>query len=139
MNKIKAIYRVFTTGQQVANPVLWKKSQITGGMVTGLIAALVALAKAFGYALPLTDDQLIQIGGAVVAVWGVLNGAATVASTTTLGLPAPAQPDGAVTLTSAQIVSAVHPEPVFYMPTPSGNAQRVARNGDSLLDAPRRE
>ena len=129
--KLKAVYRVFTAGQQVANPVLWKKSQITGGMVTGLIAAIVALAKAFGHELPLTDDQLIQIGGAVVALWGVLNGAATVASTKSIGLPAPSQPTGTVIATSEQIVQASIPK------VPS--KRRTARNGDAIDDTRRLE
>lgn len=91
--KLKAFYSVFTAGQAVANPAAWKRGQVTGGAVTGLLAALVALAKVLGYDLPLTNAELVQIGGGVVAIFGLfINPAITVATTTKLGLP-PLAPD----------------------------------------------
>ena len=86
IDKIKALFAVFKTGEMVANPLAWKKKQITGGLIAGFLGAVVALSKAFGYDIPLDDDQLLQIGGAVIAVFGLFNGAATVVSTTSLGL-----------------------------------------------------
>lgn len=88
LDKLKAFYAVFTAGQQVADPVKWKKRQVTSGMLAAFLCAAVALAKTFGYTLPLDDDQLLQISGALLSVLGVFNGAVTVASTTKIGLPA---------------------------------------------------
>lgn len=88
IEKLKALYAVFTAGQMVAHPVLWKKRQISAGMLAGLFGAVVALAKTFGYSIPLTDDQLLQIGGACVALLGLFNGGVTVATTDKLGMSA---------------------------------------------------
>ena len=92
IEKLKAFYAVFTAGQMVANPTSWKKKQITGGLIAGFLGAAVSLSKVFGYDIPLSDEQLLQIGGAVIAVFGLFNGAATVVSTDKLGLQP--RPDG---------------------------------------------
>lgn len=86
MDKIKAVWAVFKTGEMVANPTAWKKKQVTSGILAAFLSAVVALIKALGYDIPLTDDQLLQIGGAVIAVLGLFNGVATVVSTDKLGL-----------------------------------------------------
>ena len=89
MNKILAALQVYRKGNVVANPEAWKNGQVTASVLAGLLGALVALAKAFGYDLPLSDDQLLTIGGAVIAVAGLfLNPTATVVSSPKVGLPA---------------------------------------------------
>ncbi len=89
MNKLLAAWNVFRKGQVVANPTAWKTGQITGSILAGLLAAIVAGAKAFGYELPVSDDQLLAIGSGIVAVVGLfLNPAATVVSSDKVGLPA---------------------------------------------------
>jgi len=89
MGKLLAALNVFRKGQVVANPAAWKNGQITGSVLAGFLGALVAGAKTFGYNLPLTDDQLLTIGGAIVAIAGLfLNTTATVVSSDKVGLPA---------------------------------------------------
>ena len=89
MGKLLAALNVFRKGQVVANPTAWKTGQITGSIFAGLLAAVVAGAKAFGYELPVSDDQLLAIGSGIVAVVGLfLNPAATVVSSDKVGLPA---------------------------------------------------
>lgn len=89
--KIKALIdlpSVFKQGKMVANPEAWKKGQITAGVIAGLLGAIVTGCRAFGYDLPLTDDQILSIGSAVVAVVGLFwTPTATVVSTDKLGLP----------------------------------------------------
>jgi hypothetical protein len=84
--KLKLVYAVFQKGKMVADPVKWKKRQVTSGMIAALLASVIGLAKAFGYDIPLTDDQLLQIGGAIIAVGGLFNAGVTVASTDKFGL-----------------------------------------------------
>lgn len=84
--KLKAFYNVFRAGESVANPQAWKTGQITSGVLAAFLGALVAAAKAFGYELPLTDEQLAQIGGAVLAIFGLFNTGATAASSEKVGL-----------------------------------------------------
>jgi hypothetical protein len=87
MRKLLALFDVFKKGKMVANPVAWKTGQITGSIVAGLLASIVALAKVFGYELPITDDQILAIGSAIVAIVGLfISPAITVASTNKIGL-----------------------------------------------------
>ena len=89
MDKILAALQVYRKGNAVANPTAWKNGQITASLLAGLLGALVALAKTFGYELPMSDDQLLTIGGAIIAIAGLfLNPTATVVSSDKVGLPA---------------------------------------------------
>lgn len=89
MNTLISLFNIFRKGEVIANPSAWKNGQITGSILAGLFASVVALAKVYGYALPLTDDQLLSIGGSVVAIVGLfINPAITVATSATVGLPA---------------------------------------------------
>lgn len=92
MNKLFALIAVFRKGSAVANPAAWKAGQVTGSIVAGLVASLVALAKVFGYELPLSDDQILAIGSSIVAIVGLfISPALTVATTEKIGLPAERQ------------------------------------------------
>lgn len=87
MNKLLAAFQVYKKGSVVTNPTAWKNGQITGSILAGLLGALVALAKAYGYELPVTDDQLVTIGAGIVAVIGLfLNPTATVVSSDKVGV-----------------------------------------------------
>jgi len=94
MNKLIALFSVFRKGKQVANPEAWKTGQITGSVIAGLLAALVGLAKAFGYELPLSDADILSIGTSIVVIVGLfVNPAITIASSEKVGLPT-AHPTG---------------------------------------------
>jgi hypothetical protein len=89
MNKLLAALNIFRKGQVVVNPTAWKNGQITGSVLAGFFAALIGGAKAFGYNLPVSDDQLLAIGSGIVAIGGLLiNPAVTIASSDKVGLPA---------------------------------------------------
>lgn len=85
--KLKDFYALFTAGQSVANAIKLKKVQVYGGAFAGFLGAVVAIAKAFGYDLPISDEQLVQLGGAAATIFGMFNMGATVASTDKFGLP----------------------------------------------------
>jgi predicted lipid-binding transport protein (Tim44 family) len=128
--KLKDLYAVFRTGEMVANPTAWKKGQMTGGLVAGLLGALVALAKAFGHEIPLTDEQLLQIGGAVVAIFGVFNAGATVVSTDKLGLST--RCDNAAATGDSDGAQRVPAESPATAPENKVQPVRRAANGDVL-------
>lgn len=87
MNKLIALFSVFRKGKEVANPEAWKKGQVTGSIVAGLLASILALAKAFGYELPLSDDEILSIGTAIVVIVGLfVNPAITIASSKKIGV-----------------------------------------------------
>ena len=94
MGKLLAALQVYRKGQCVANPTAWKNGQVTASVVAGLLGALIALAKTLGYTLPLSDDQLLTIGGSIVAIAGLfLNPTATVVSSDKVGLQSVSQSD----------------------------------------------
>lgn len=92
-NRIKAIINlpeIFKQGKMVSNPEAWKKGQITAGVLAGFIGAIVTAARAFGYDLPLTDEEILTIGSAVVTVTGLFwTPAVTVATTDKIGISKP--------------------------------------------------
>ena len=89
MNKLLALFNVFRKGECCVHPEAWKNGQITGSVLAGLLAAIVAASKAFGFDLPISDEQLVTIGGAIVAIVGLfINPAITTATSSKVGLPA---------------------------------------------------
>lgn len=79
--KFGALWRVFKAGEAVANPVAWKRGQITVNALAAFLAALVALLRAFGVQLPITDEQVVAIATVALFLFGLFNHGATVAST----------------------------------------------------------
>ena len=80
---------MYRKGECCVHAAAWKNGQITGSIVAGLLAAIVAASKAFGIDLPISDEQLVTIGGAIVAIVGMfINPAITTATSTKVGLPA---------------------------------------------------
>jgi len=126
MGKIKAIFRVFLVGHAVANPASWKKGQITAGVLATLLSAIFGLVKTFGYDVVLSDEQILQIGGAIVSIYGLFNVGVTVASTDKVGLSFGGE--GAISVPEVQ--SKV-PE-VAKEPKPKVSNVRKAANGEIL-------
>ncbi len=95
-SKMKALIdlpKILEQGKTVSNPEAWKRGQITAGVIAGLIGAVVTAARAFGYDLPLTDDQILTIGSAVVTIMGLFwTPTVTVISTDKIGIK-PVKPE----------------------------------------------
>lgn len=77
---------VMQKGKVVANPEAWKSKQITAGMIAALISSLVALSKAFGYEIPLTETEINDIAIWILGGYGMYNIAATIASSDKVGV-----------------------------------------------------
>lgn len=84
MEKITSLFALFRQGQAVADPKAWKERQITATILGGVILALVNVAAAFGYALPIDPATANAIGGGVLAV---VNLVLTLATSDKVGLP----------------------------------------------------
>ena len=76
-DKLKAGLNVFRKGSEVANPEAWKTGQITGTVIGALLLALVNLAQAYGFQLPIEADSANAIGGGIVAIVNIMLTAAT--------------------------------------------------------------
>lgn len=92
MSKIGALLDLFRYGGEVANAEAWKRGQVTVNSLVALLAALVALSRAFGYDIPVSDDGIAAIAGGLFAATNLVF---TVVSSSRVGLlPAkPVQPD----------------------------------------------
>lgn len=73
-------------GKVVTNPQAWKAKQITAGMIAALLSTLIALAKAFGYEIPLTETQINDIAIWILGGYGMYNIAVTIASSDKVGI-----------------------------------------------------
>lgn len=108
MNRIAAVTSALAAlraGRELTNAAAWKKGQT----VVNLLTALVALAAALGYPLPVTADGVYAIAGLLVAG---ANAYLTVATTSKIGLPARPADDPSITLVSAA-------DPVAWMRPPA--------------------
>ena len=75
-------------GWILKDPETWKNRQNAVNALTGLIAVVVAIAKGFGYDIPVTDEIL---GAAAAGVWAIVsmfNVWGTTATTAKVGLRA---------------------------------------------------
>lgn len=59
---------LFRKGNEVADVEKWKKHQMTATIVAPFLAALLMLAKSYGYDIPLNNEDLLQLAGGVVVV-----------------------------------------------------------------------
>ena len=149
MNKLKALFRVFQVGHSVADPAQWKAHQISGSMLAALMAAVIALARSFGYEVAMSDADMLTIGSALVIVWSFVNSGLTIATTDKIGLPSnpvmgiPISEirDGnsrfsneSSTYTSAPELPALPEQPKPPVP----RERYIAKNGE-IRDAARRE
>lgn len=90
MSKLLALFRLFRKGSEVADVEKWKSRQITANMLVALLAALVAVARAFGVAVDIADADLAAIAGGVFAAGNVI---VTAVTSKRAGLPAPVPPN----------------------------------------------
>lgn len=91
MSKIAALFSLFRKGSEVSNVEAWKTGQITANTVVALLAAVVAVARAFGVDFHLADADLAAIAGGVFAAGNVI---VTIVTSKRAGLPAPVPPNG---------------------------------------------
>jgi hypothetical protein len=84
LEKMKALMSLFKQGSAVADPAKWKNRQISATMLAGLIIAIVQLARAFGYEIPIDTDTATAIAGGFIAVF---NTVFTVVTSKHVGLP----------------------------------------------------
>lgn len=72
MEKLLALMNLFRKGQAVDNAAAWKNHQVTATMVGVVIMALVQVAKAFGYELPIDDTTATAVAGGLIAAINVV-------------------------------------------------------------------
>lgn len=84
MDKLKALFGLFRKGSAVLDPAKWKERQITATVLAGVILALVHVAAAFGFVLPVDMEIANSIAAGIIAVVNVV---LTITTTDKVGLP----------------------------------------------------
>jgi hypothetical protein len=89
-------FQALSAGKELANATTWKKAQVVVSKLSVFAGAAISISGAFGYAIPLTPEQIGILAGAVGVLVGLFNGTATVVSTARIGVPIRrnAVPDG---------------------------------------------
>ena len=77
--------RVIKAGEEVINPETWKNRQSLANALAVLLVSAAAIARSYGYAIPLSDDQIVQFVGLLTLL--VFNIWATFATSRRVGLP----------------------------------------------------
>ena len=83
---IKDFFQAFSAGKELANAATWKNTQLVGSKLAILLGALLAIANAFGYFPQVTTQDALTLAGGIAVLVGMLNGTATVVSTTKIGV-----------------------------------------------------
>ena len=85
--EIGNVVTALRSGYALRNSATWKVRQNAVNALVGVLSVAVALAKANGYDLPVSDEILVSIAGGVWGFVSVFNGWATTATTAQIGLP----------------------------------------------------
>lgn len=93
MNKLLALVDVLRKGSAVSEPDLWKNRAGAVSAVAGLIAALVQLARLYGYDLPIDSDGILALAGGLVTVVSLFLAYGTSKATGVLPAKPAAAPD----------------------------------------------
>ncbi len=83
MNKLYAFLNLFRKGAVISDPVVWKQRQVTATVLGSVIMAVVGVANAYGYNLPIDNETALAIAGGVL---GVVNVCLTYVSSDKIGV-----------------------------------------------------
>lgn len=85
LNKLFTLPEVLKQGKVVANPEAWKNGQINVAYLVGFLGLVVASLSFFGINLVVDESTLNTIAGAILALYGIYNQIATMASSDKVG------------------------------------------------------
>lgn len=83
---VDSFFQALKSGNELASAETWKKSQQLVNAVSSLLASLVVISSEFGYRVPLDQEQIGALAGAVLPAVIVFNWIATAVSSKRSGL-----------------------------------------------------
>lgn len=84
-NKVDSVVDALQKGKVIANASSWKNGQITVNILSGFLAALLAVGSNFGLQLSLTEEETTMIAGIIVSLMGAYNTGVTLISSEKVG------------------------------------------------------
>lgn len=130
--KIKLALDVFRKGKAIENAVQTKNWTIVGSLATAFLGACVLGAKGFGYDIPLTDSDLVNLGGTVGVLCSLFFAGSTVATSEKVGLPAKSIP-GAVPSIESGFPELVEPNTGIGLQTDNKITPEPAKPSDTFF------
>jgi hypothetical protein len=88
IKKLKALFMLFQKGKVVANPGKWKTGQMESSAVVASIWAIIHVAEAWGYAVPVGSETVDAVA---IGLLAGINWVFTVITTDKIGLPPKSQ------------------------------------------------
>ena len=83
MKKLWALIEVLYTGKQLSNKERWKKGQFLSNAILGIVGGLALFLPE---QLHLSQDDMIDISKAIIAIGVSINGYLTPATTESIGI-----------------------------------------------------
>ena len=68
IKKAKAAIALLQKGKAVSDPAKWKSRQMTATALTGVIWAVIQVAEAFGYAVPVDEATVDSVAVGILAL-----------------------------------------------------------------------
>lgn len=103
LDKLKALWSVFQTGQTVADKQKWRTHQISANAIAAFLFAIVQLAKAWGYDFGIDMQTCADVS---IGLLALVNVGVTVATSKGHGLPPPSVREAEQTVPSVQSADA---------------------------------
>ena len=88
MKRLIALLELFRVGKMVADPLKWKRRQITATMLIPVISAVLDLSRTYGYDIPLDHDQIVTLSTLLLMVVNIV---LTVITSVRVGIPTDGQ------------------------------------------------
>lgn len=66
MGKLLLWFTALRKGSMLADPAAWKNRAAATALLTAFLAVLLKIAKAYGYEVPLSDEDVGYIAGTIV-------------------------------------------------------------------------
>lgn len=89
INEYKALFDVFQKGKEVKNAAAVKNYHLMGSALAGLLGSALVIAQASGYYIPISKEDIAQVGVGIASLWEFGSVILTVISSKKVGLPPP--------------------------------------------------
>ena len=86
IKEYKAWFDAFQRGKEVKNAVAAKNFQWMGSSLAGLIGAVLVIAQASGYYIPVSEEDIAKVGIGIAAIWEFVSAVLTVVTTSKIGI-----------------------------------------------------
>ena len=87
IKEYQALFDVFQKGKEVKNAAAVKNYQLMGSALAGLLGSALVIAQASGYYIPISQEDIAQVGIGIASLWEFGSVILTVISSKKVGLP----------------------------------------------------